>query len=249
MTTTTIPIVTKTFHANGIPIEMVHIEAGSYEMGYGEEKSPITITFKEDYHIAQYPVTNELWKAVMGEANEHSAFTGSKHPVERVSWDDICEKGGFLDTLNALPAIAERNAATGKRFRLPTESQWEYAARGGKYWEQYPYQYAGSNHLKEVAWYDKNSHGSTQPVGLKMPNVLGLYDMSGNVFEWCEDIYNNDRSKIPTDGTACQDGDANRRLVRGGSWLNLGDGCRVAYRFGSYHDIRDNYLGCRLSWY
>ena len=132
-----------------------------------------------------------------------------------------------------------------KRFRLPTEAQWEYAARGGKFRYTHTYKYAGSNHLKEVDWYDRNSHNSTQAVGLKMPNVLGLSDMSGKVFEWCTDAWHDYTEGLKTGDQA----EENRRVIRGGSWFDCDVVCRVAVRCGFNRFIRLNFVGFRLSCY
>ncbi len=239
-----------TYQVHDQDIKMVHIPKGSYQMGLGQYDDPIEIHLQSDYEIAQYPVTNALWSAVMGSPNPHSAFTGDHNPVENVSWDDICQDDGFLDSLNGIKSIAKLNAADGKQFRLPTETQWEYAARGGKFWQQFPYTYSGGNHLKEVGWYHANSHGSTQAVGLKKPNILGLYDMSGNVWEWCADTWTNERKLIPTDGSSFHGKTSSLRVVRGGSWYyDLDWICRVTYRNWYLTFNRFVNVGFRLSRY
>jgi formylglycine-generating enzyme required for sulfatase activity len=201
------------------------------------------------FYLAAYPVTQALWKAVIGADNNPSHFKGENRPVENVSWQDA---QAFLKELNALPNIAKCNQQEGKQYRLPTEAQWEYAARGGAAGAKQGYRYAGSNQLKEVAWFDANSHNETKPVGLKFPNQLGCYDMSGNVWEWCEDHWHKDYDGAPKDGSAWLDADAkknDRRVVRGGSWDNYDGSCRVAFRI---RDVATNrYLGTgfRLSRY
>ena len=257
----------RTYTANGYDFQMVLVQKGSF-LFQGDHE----ITFPNDFELGQYPVTQGLWEAVMGE--NPSRFKGADRPVEQVSWDDIMgteegkkqevSKAGFLERLNALPEIAELNAADGCRFGLPSEAQWEYAARGGgqvrmdaarggRYGQALDYEYAGSNHLPEVGWYGDNSQGQTQPVGRKLPNVMGLYDMSGNVDEWCEDMY-GDYKNTPEDGSARTEGEnTGIRVVRGGSWFSNDAYSRVAVR---NYDLADpdfyrenNLIGFRLSRY
>ena len=162
---------------------MVYVEGGSFHMGNNisrdcdafEDEMPIHEVNTSSFYISKYEVTQEEWMFVMG--NNPSLFGGSKRPVDNISWDD-CQL--FIKKLNEL---------TGKQFRLPTEAEWEYAARGGKL--SHGFKYAGSNIIQDVAWFEGNSDGQTHEVGSKMPNELGLYDMSGNVFEWCQDWYGN----------------------------------------------------------
>lgn len=219
-----------------------------YDWGNVRQVHPVQLS---DFYLAQYPITQALWYAVMKgtELAKPSAFKSKNRPVEQVSWDDICGEGGFLERLNQIPHIQALNEKYGKQFRLPTEAQWEYAARGGKHRHTHAYKYAGSNHLKEVGWYDTNSNQSTQPVGLKMPNSLDLYDMSGNVFEWCADHWHDYSEGLKNGDKAVEKENENRRVLRGGSWFNYVNYCRVAFRFRYYHSNRINRYGCRLSWY
>ncbi len=183
---------------------MIYVEAGSFQMGsneYDSEKRIDSVTISSPFWIGEFPVTQALWQAVMH--NNPSRFQGETHPVERVSWDDICTNTSdvpcFLTKLNALlaPELAKKGI-TGK-FALPSEVQWEYAARGGIYWQN-RCRFAGSDLIEEVAWYRENSHESTFPVGMKMPNELGIYDMSGNVWEWCADHWHENYNGAPNNG-------------------------------------------------
>lgn len=213
------------YAANGHTFWMIPIPKGGF--GMGEEKDH-QIALAQDYELGQFPVTQALWRAVMKKKKNPSHFKGDDRPVERVGWNDA---QAFLDRLNALPEIAARNAADGRRFRLPTEAQWAYAARGGRYEAAFAYRYAGSAHLAEVGWYDKNSQRATQSVGRKRPNALGLYDLSGNVWEWCADGWEDDYHTIPKDISASQGEDEyTRRVVRGGSWDDYNVSCWLSGR-------------------
>ena len=195
---------------DGICIEMVRVEAGTFTMGatpemenpWDGEKPTHQVTLTNDYYIGKYEVTQALWQAVMG--NNPSNFKGDNLPVGYVSWKD-CQK--FISKLNSI---------TGKTFRLPTEAEWEYAAHGGK--KSRGYQYSGSNNISDVAWYGDNSDDKTHPVGSKQGNELGIYDMTGNVWEWCQDwfsLYSSSPQVNPTGATSGSD-----RVFRGG-WLVL----------------------------
>ena len=226
------------FEANGVKFTMAKVEGGTYEMGGTSEQTnvekdelPIHSVTLSDYMIGQTLVTQELWKAVMG-ANP-SKFQGAKFPVESVSWED-CQI--FITKLNEL---------TGKKFRLLTEAEWEYAARGGKMSKGY--QYAGSDTLNEVAWFADNSEGRTHAVGTKSPNELGVYDMSGNVWEWCHDWFDKKyyRNTMPTNPQGPSKGSG--RVNRGGSWNGDVRNCRVSYRLSNAPDSRFYNLGLRLA--
>ena len=218
--------------------EMIFVEGGTFLMGgadeeaYGDEK-PVHKVQVYPFYLARYPVTQALWQAVM--RNNPSNFKGADRPVERVSWDD-CQD--FLQKLNA---------HTGKNYRLPTEAEWEYAARGGAYSEGYLY--AGSDKLKDVGWYRENSGGETHPVGEKLPNELGLYDLSGNVWEWCEDDWHDNYTGAPQDGSAWVDAGSrgSSRGNRGGSWNDGALRCRVSGRCHHSPGLRVNALGFRLA--
>ena len=221
---------------NGINIEMVKVEAGSFDMGAtpemenpdASEKPVHRVTLTNNYNIGKYEVTQALWQVVMG--NNPSRFKGDDLPVEKVSWDD-CQD--FISKLNAM---------TGKRFRLPSEAEWEYAARGGK--KSRGYQYSGSNTLGDVAWYYGNSGPKTHAVGTKQPNELGIYDMTGNVWEWCQDWFGSYSSSPQTNPTGAASG--SYRVYRGGSWCNSARDCRTSYRRGNTPDFHYFDLGLRL---
>ena len=174
-------------------------------------------------------MTQALWQAVMG--SNPSYFSGSNKPVECVSWND-CQD--FISRLNAL---------TGENFRLPTEAEWEYAARGGN--KRGGYMYVGSNTIDNVAWYDDNSGSQTHNVATKSPNELGLYDMSGNVWEWCQDWYGSYSSGSQTNPTGPSSG--SDRVFRGGSWDYFARNCRVSYRFILTPGYRGVNVGLRLA--
>ena len=193
------------------------------------EKPTHRVTLTNDYYIGKYEVTQALWQAVMG--SNPSYLKGNNNlPVERVSWDD-CQD--FLSKLNRI---------TGKTFRLPTEAEWEYAARGGN--KSRGYQYSGSNNLSDVAWYDDNSGNKSHAVGTKQPNELGIYDMSGNVCEWCQDRFGKYNSSSQVNPTGANSGSG--RVIRGGSWFGWVSGCRSSYRNIHEPDISDSVLGLRL---
>ncbi len=220
-------------------LEMVFVEGGTYLMGSEEEEAyeweqPVHQVQVPDFYLGKYPVTQSLWKLVMGVDNNPSSFQGDNRPVERVSLEDAHE---FLKKLNEL---------THQTYRLPTESEWEYAARGGN--KSQRFKYSGSNKLKDVGWYSKNSYGETKPVGLKYPNELDLYDMSGNVWEWVEDNWHRKYDGAPNDGTARLAADrGSNRVLRGGSWYDGARYCRVSVRYSFDATDRYFYLGFRLA--
>jgi len=230
-----------------IPIKGASFDMGSEDFDYSKPVHKVTLP---DFWLCKYPVTQGQWKQIMG--NNPSHFTGNDMlPVEKVSWDDAQV---FLQTLNS---------KTNGGYRLPTEVEWEYAARGGHLSKGY--KYAGSNDPKEVAWYWENSGDKplsgdwssekitanncrTHPIGQKKPNELGLHDMSGNVWEWCQDVWHRDYKGAPTDSWAWeQDGDGAIHVGRGGSWNDIPDVCLAARRGGYYTDRRLNYFGLRLA--
>ena len=225
------------FTVSGVSFEMVRVEGGTFRMGatyeqeedaYDSEKPVHSVTLS-GYYIGKTEVTQALWQAVMG--SNPSDFKGADLPVECVSWKD-CQK--FINKLNSL---------TGRNFRLPTEAEWEFACRGGN--NSRGYKYSGSNNLGSVAWYDDNSGGQTHPVATKAPNELGIYDMSGNVWEWCSDRYANYTSNSQTNPTGPQSG--SRRVFRGSSWRDGARYCRSSSRSCYYPAFRNDDLGLRLA--
>ena len=221
----------KVYTVNGVSFKMIAVKGGTFQMGSDDGYNAVHQVTLSDYYIGETEVTQELWNAVMG--SNPSYCTGNmQRPVETVSWND-CQT--FISKLNQL---------TGGRFLLPTEAQWEYAARGGN--KSKGYTYSGSNAIDDVAWYNDNSDRMTHPVKTKAPNELGIYDMSGNVFEWCSDWYGSYSSAAQTDPTGPATGFY--RVRRGGSWDDIAASCRVAYRISGAPTNTINYLGLRLAY-
>jgi len=227
-------------------LEMILVEGGVFQMGgteYEDEK-PIHKVHISTLYMGSYPVTQALYKVVISETPSH--FKGKRRPVENVSWEDART---FLEKLNEMEGIKrslEKEGLKNHRFRLPSEAEWEYAARGGKYSEGYTH--AGSDDLKQVGWYDGNSNSETKPVGLLRANELGLYDMSGNVYEWCEDDWRDSYREAPVDGSAWIDAldRATYRVIRGGGYFDLAVRCRPACRDYDSPDFRYSPIGFRL---
>ena len=222
--------------ANGVTFNMVEVKGGRFNMGgtaeqFGCESDefPIHVVSLNDYYIGETEVTQELWQAVMGD-NPSGFQTSTKLPVERVMWSE-CQD--FVSKLTEL---------TGIPFRLPTESEWEFAARGGL--NTHFYQYSGSNNIDDVAWWG-NCGNTTHEVATKQPNELGLYDMSGNVFEWCQDYY-GDYDMMPADSPQGPE-TGEERVRRGGSWGGSEKGPRISFRNYELENIRYNYIGLRLA--
>ena len=235
----------KTYSVNGVSFTMIYVEGGTFTMGNTYDEHRVTVS---DFCIGETEVTQELWQAVM--RSNPSVFFGSNLPVEYVSWID-CQV--FIRKLNDL---------TGKTFRLPTEAEWEYAARGGKHHNGN--KYAGSNNIGKVAWYLSNSgdhylsgddgwrkreknNCKPHPVKTREPNELGLYDMSGNVEEWCFDYYdykNQNSNTLQINPTGPSSG--TNRVSRGGSWLSGEGDCVVTKRGGTYPDDRWDNRGFRI---
>ena len=201
--------------------------------GQADEK-PVHTVCVDDYYIGKYEVTQGQWQSVMGNNPSFFKNCGEKCPVEQVSWNDIQE---FIKKLNA---------KTGKKYRLPTEAEWEYAARSGGKKEKY----AGTSsdvELGKYAWYSANSGGSAHPSGQKQPNSLGLYDMTGNVWEWCQDWYGEKYYSQSTRKNPSGPQSGTRRVLRGGAWLFEPAGIRAATRYGLTPASRSDLYGFRLS--
>ncbi|MCR5453614.1 MAG: SUMF1/EgtB/PvdO family nonheme iron enzyme [Bacteroidales bacterium] len=222
----------------GVGFNMVFVEGGTFSMGATPEQrgdandneklvSSVTLS---DYYIGETQVTQGLWKAVMG-SNPSFFKHGDNCPVENVSWNEVQD---FIEKLNA---------NTGNNFCLPTEAQWEYAARGGVY--RRGLVYSGANNIDEVGWHIGNSNGKTHSVKQKKPNELGIYDMSGNVWEWCQDWY----GAYPDEAVSNPRGEASGafRVLRGGSWYSRAINCRISDRNGYIPERSDYNAGFRLA--
>jgi formylglycine-generating enzyme required for sulfatase activity len=221
-------------------IEMVYVQGGTFTMGctseqgsdcFNDEKPVHQVTLSS-FYMGQYEVTQAQWKAVMG--SNPSRFKGDNLPVEQVSWNDVQE------------FIRKLNAQTGKRYRLPTEAEWEYAARGGN--QSRGYYFSGSNGASKVAWHPDNSGNKTHPVGTKSANELGIYDMSGNVWEWCYDWYGDYPASAQNNPVGASSGSG--RVRRGGSWSGYAAGaghCIVDYRSSISPSRSYDVLGFRLA--
>ena len=228
-----------TVKANGVEIRMQRVEGGSFVMGATPEQydrdtytdKPAHLVFLSPYYMAATEVTNRLWQAVMPDCEMLGPSGYPMHPVSFVSWIDAQEFVRRLDSLTGYP------------FRLPTEAEWEYAARGGK--KSKGYKFSGGNDIDDVAWYDDNSGNWTHDVATKRANELGLYDMSGNVWEWCQDWLDPYSSNCQTNPKGAPSG--SYRVSRGGSWNGSARGCRVSYRSSPAPSHRYYSLGLRLA--
>ena len=229
-----------TFSPEGnVSLEMVVVPAGTFSMGCTfeqaehcayDEKPEHQVSLK-GFAIAKYEVTQKLWKEIMG--TNPSRVVGEELPVHNVSWDEVQI---FLLWLNQ---------KTGMNYRLPTEAEWEYAARGGSRQGEFPFTYSGGNDLAAVAWYYENSGGAPHTVGTKRSNALGLYDMSGNVWEWCSDLYGMYSEQAQQNPAGAMEGIA--RVARGGGAGGRASQCRVTTRKSLYQGGNDEFTGFRLA--
>ncbi len=217
---------------------MVFVKGGAFDMGFdgvggNNSEKPVHRVNLPDFFLGKYEVTQAEWRAVMG--NNPAGFKNCDQcPVENVSWDD------------AQDFIQKLNTRTGKSFRLPSEAEWEYAARGGQ--ASKGYDYAGHNSVGMVAWWYGNSGNKTQKVGQRKANELMIYDMNGNVWEWCDDYWHYNYDNAPTDGSAwIKDGDRTFRVLRGGSWKDDTGYHRVTTRNNERPEMRNNRTGFRLA--
>lgn len=230
----------QTFNDSPLAFSMIFVEEGTFTMG-----SESKIHFNDEvahfesvnnFWIGENLVTQLLWEYVMQgtEISSPSIVKGHNHPVEQISWNDI--NWEFLPRLNK---ITEEKRPNGTLYRLPTEAEWEYAALGGKYGGIFPFEYSGSNKLNEVGWYSANSHGETKPVGLKSPNLLGIFDMCGNVREWCADIWQENTENNNQNNTLY--------ALRSGSRVHSEEYCRIKYHrcYPANHRTFD--IGFRLA--
>ena len=222
-------------------MQFVYVEPGTFRMGRNdvfEKENPLhSVTISNGYWIGKYPVTQGEYQSIIG--NNPSNFNGANKPVDQVNWDDAV---AFCQKLTERERAAGRLPA-GHEYRLPTEAEWEFAARGGN--ASKGYLYSGSNDIDSVAWYDcVNSDGTTHEVGTKKANELGIYDMSGNVEEWCSDLADGDSGDIVVDSDGETVGPTH--LVRGGCWSFLEDDCSVACRNHWPYDLRCCYVGLRV---
>ena len=232
------------FEETGYEFPMIFIEGtndSTYLFG-ATDKVAISI---RDFYISKYPVTQQLWENVMG--NKPSDFKGKTKPVENVSFDDINNKEGFLEKLNSLNGKGYSSQKKNS-FRLPTETEWEYAARGGIHWRD-DFMFSGSNTIEDVGWNSEIKSGTqTHPVGEKLPNQLSIHDMCGNVWEWCEDYYQPNINLIPKDGSPYLQ-ETESRVLRGGCHHNWAVHCTVSKRYEIGQMFKDGCIGFRIAAY
>jgi formylglycine-generating enzyme required for sulfatase activity len=234
---------------SSIRIETVFVPGGTFTMGKSsggnENERPAHQVTLNGFNMGRYPVTQAQWVAVMG--SNPSGFKNGDQPVEMVSWNDIAGTGGATMIINGITYhengfIYRLNQLTGNQYRLPTEAEWEFAARGGSNGNGYAY--SGSSTIDNVAWYGSNSTGKPQPVGTKQPNGLNIYDMSGNVAEWCSDWYAAYTATEKTSPAGASSG--THHVLRGGSWVSAVDECSVTARDGGTPDLRNSETGFRI---
>jgi formylglycine-generating enzyme required for sulfatase activity len=220
--------------ASGIRLKW--IPPGTFFMGDAFQRPVTTVSITRGYWLGEFDVTQGQWRALMGGAPSHFKDSGKNAPVESVSWGDAM---AFCAIINESERSAGRLPA-GYEYRLPTEAEWEYACRAGTIGD-----FGGDGIMDHMGWYGGNSGGRTHPVGLKMPNAWGLYDMHGNVWQWCYDWYDRYPGGTETDPTGPEHGSS--KVYRGGCWFIVAEHCRSAFRFASLPILRDYYLGFRLA--
>lgn len=224
------------YQVNGVDIKMILVEGATFEMGATQEMQdpwddelPVHLVTVSDFYLCDVEVTQALWETLMD--SNYSDFPGAQLPVQEVSWNECQE---FIRRLNE---------QTGEQFRLPTEAEWEFAARGGIY--SHHTQFAGSDDINEVAWYAGNSEETAHPVAQKKPNELGLYDMSGNVWEWCSDYFGSYSEQSQSNPQGPESG--TYRVFRGGSWFGVERSTRISTRDRFRPDECNYNLGFRLA--
>ena len=215
----------------------------SFLFGTGSDAQEISV---KDFFISKFTVTQILYEHIMGVNSANNK--GSNIPVECVSYDDIVNENGFLEKINS-NSVKEQisgqfESISSLQFRLPSETEWEYAAKGGMNWRD-GFIYSGSNNIDEVAWYKDNSFDESEAVGQKNPNQLGIYDMSGNIWEWCQDYFHRDMSKIPKDGRPLLE-ESSDRVLRGGCFHNWAVHCTSTKRYEIMPEYKDPCIGFRL---
>ena len=239
----------KSVRLDKLSIPMTKVAGGTFQMGSNDSDwtNPIHTVTVDSFYIGTYEITQDIYEQVMG--TNPSNFEGARLPVETVNWYDAVE---FANALSRKDGLDEVYTIDGedvvcdwdkKGYRLPTEAEWEYAARGGA--KNQGYTYAGSNTVGDVAWYFDNSSNKTHNVGSKTANELGLYDMSGNVWEWCWDFYGKYSSSLQPDPVG--PGSGSGRVERGGSWYGDARDCRVANRSGGSPEYASYSYGFRVA--
>lgn len=227
-----------TFKVDDAVFKMMPVKGGTFMMGATKEQTgeatddeyPVHSETVGDFYMGETEVTKQLWHTVMG-------------TLVRCNWTEYNKPIGSVRYIDCEEFIKRLNELTGRTFRLPTEAEWEYAARGGGL--NRGYKYSGSNNVDDVAWYCENSQYATHPVKTKQPNQLGIYDMSGNVHEWCSDIYGLYSDETQTNPVGAANGP--EHVIRGGAWLNTSNYCRVSYRYYYCSSQKNQYLGFRLA--
>lgn len=236
------------FDANGAShsFELMFVKGTgdqTYLFGTSDVKQSIRIS---DFFLARYLTTESFWKFISGTAS--GDLSGDDLPHTHVTWNDIMEEGGFLSQLNnsdIIKTFRKQLNQPSALFRLPSETEWEYAARGGLHWKD-NFEHSGSNNIDEVAWYQLNSGDRRHPVGQKAPNQLGLYDMNGNLWEWCEDALTYDTFQIPKDGRPYR-GESEEMILRGGCFHNWAIHSTVSKRYAIGPEFGDGCIGFRLA--